>query len=144
MRHYFLDTNVLLDFLLRRDGFGPTALHLFAASDSGQAMLYASSLSFNHIYYTMRKTNSAAERLAALTDLAALVEIIPVGRPVIEAALTLSALPTSKMACNTAPLALCLPSKPSSPATPRALRPGRGRCLPHQQRWRSWAASFLR
>ncbi len=89
MRQYFLDTNVLLDLLLRRDGFGPAALHLFAASESGQIRLYASSLSFSHIYYTMRKTNSAAERLAALADLAGAIEIISVGRSVIEATLQL-------------------------------------------------------
>lgn len=89
MRHYFVDTNVLLDFLLRRDGFGPAALRLFAASDAGLVGLYASGLSFSHIYYAMRKTNPAAERLAALAELAELVEIIPVGRPIIEAALTL-------------------------------------------------------
>ena len=35
----------------------------------------------------MRKTNLAVERLAALTDLAELVEIIPIGRPVIAATL---------------------------------------------------------
>ena len=89
MRHYFIDTNVLLDFLLRRDGFGPDALGLFAAGDSGQARLYASSLSFSHIYYALRKTSPAAERLAALTDLAASIEIISIGRSVIEAALAL-------------------------------------------------------
>jgi predicted nucleic acid-binding protein len=79
----------LLDFLLRRDGFGPAALRLFAASDAGLVKLYASGLSFSHIYYTMRKTNLASERLAALQELADLVEIIPIGRPVIEAALVL-------------------------------------------------------
>jgi hypothetical protein len=89
MRHCFIDTNVLLDFPLWRDGFGPDALGLFAAGESGQVTLYASGLSFSHIYYTMRKTNTAAERLAALADLAASVEIVPIGRTVIEAAITL-------------------------------------------------------
>ncbi len=52
-------------------------------------MLYASGLSFSHLYHPVRKTNSAAERRLALSELAELVEIIPVGRPVIEAALAL-------------------------------------------------------
>jgi predicted nucleic acid-binding protein len=89
MRHYFVDTNVLLDFVLLRDGFGPVAQQLFEASATGYVALYASGLSFSHVYYTMRKTNAAAERLAALSELAALVEIISIGRPVIEAALVL-------------------------------------------------------
>lgn len=37
----------------------------------------------------MRKTNTVAERLAALTALAVLVEIIPIGRSVTEVALLL-------------------------------------------------------
>lgn len=89
MRRYFVDTNVLLDFVLLRDDFGAVAQQLFEAGAVGQVVLYASGLSFSHIYYTMRKTNSAAERLAALTTLAKLIEIIPVGHPVIEAALIL-------------------------------------------------------
>lgn len=89
MRHYFVDTNVLLDFVLLRDSFGPVAQRLFEASATGYVALYASGLSFSHVYYTMRKTNAAAERLSALSELAALVEIIPIGRPVIEASLTL-------------------------------------------------------
>lgn len=29
MKHYFLDTNVVLDFLARRDPFAATALEIF-------------------------------------------------------------------------------------------------------------------
>lgn len=89
MRHLFLDTNVLLDFVLKRDGFGPAAHQLFLAAEADKAVLYAAALSFSHIYYTLRKTNSPAERIRALTELAASVNIIPLTRPVIEAALTL-------------------------------------------------------
>lgn len=89
MKHYFVDTNVLLDFVLLRNGFGAAAQQLFEASATNQVLLYASALSFSHVYYTLRKTNTAAERRASLTQLAEAVEIIPVGRPVIEAALTL-------------------------------------------------------
>lgn len=89
MKHYFVDTNVLLDFLLQRHDFGPDALRLLTAGTSGQAVLYASGLAFSHIHYTLRKTNSVAERTAALSELAALVEIISIDRSVIEAVLAL-------------------------------------------------------
>jgi len=89
MSHYFSDTNALLDFLLQRESFGPDALRLFEAEAAGRVTLYASSLAFSHIYYTLRKTNSAAERVASLSELAGLVEIIPIGRAIIEATLTL-------------------------------------------------------
>ena len=84
-----MDTNVLFDYLLQRDTFGENALRLFEARERERVTLYVSSLSFSHIYYTLRKTNSAAERLASLTLLAQLVEIIPIDRATVEAALSL-------------------------------------------------------
>lgn len=89
MKHFFLDTNVLLDFILRRDDFGPVARQLFEAASDRQVTLYISALSFSHIYYVLRKTNSIAERLQALTELAAATNIIALDRPVVEATITL-------------------------------------------------------
>ena len=89
MNHFFVDTNVLLDFLAQRDPFTLAAEQLFEAVVQGKVTLYASGLSFSHIDYALRKVLAAPERLAKMTQLAGLVEIIPVGRPVIEATLTL-------------------------------------------------------
>lgn len=89
MKHYFLDTNTLLNFLLRRDGFDSDALQLLKASEDERARFYVSGLVFSQLYYTLRKTNTATERISALQELAGPVEIIPVGRPVIETALAL-------------------------------------------------------
>ncbi|WP_223653642.1 type II toxin-antitoxin system VapC family toxin [Hymenobacter psoromatis] len=89
MRHLFLDTNVLLDFILQRDGFGPAARQLFITAEAEEVVLYAAALSFSHIYYTLRKTNPPAERILALKNLASAVNVIPLTRPVIEAALAL-------------------------------------------------------
>ena len=89
MRHFFIDTNVLLDFLTQRPPFTAIAEHLFEAGIQARATLYASGLSFSHIDYTLRKVLPATERLVKMTQLSSLVEIIPVGRPVIEAALVL-------------------------------------------------------
>lgn len=89
MKHFFLDTNVLLDFILRRDDFGPVARQLFEAASAKRATLYISALSFSHIYYVLRKTNSVAERLQALTELATATNIIALDRPVVEATITL-------------------------------------------------------
>ncbi|OGX87515.1 type II toxin-antitoxin system VapC family toxin [Hymenobacter coccineus] len=89
MRHFFLDTNVLLDFILQRDGFGPAARQLFVAAEEGRVVVYAAALSFSHSYYTLRKTNPPAERILVLKELAASVNIIPLTAPVIKAALAL-------------------------------------------------------
>lgn len=89
MKHFFLDTNVLLDFILRRDDFGPVARQLFEAASDRRVTLYISALSFSHVYYVLRKTNSVAERLQALTELAAATNIIALDRPFVEATITL-------------------------------------------------------
>ena len=62
MKQLFLDTNILLDFILQRDGFGPAASQLFVATEAGNAALYAAARSFSHIYYALRKTNSQPTR----------------------------------------------------------------------------------
>lgn len=87
MKHFFADTNVLIDFLTQRDTFGLEAAQLFEAVVQRQLVLYVSSLSFSHVYYALRKTNSAAERLDKLTKLAYLVQTIAVDGTVVTQAL---------------------------------------------------------
>jgi predicted nucleic acid-binding protein len=52
VRYFFLDTNVVFDYLARREPFGPAAAVLFEAAFQGKATLYVSSLSFSHVFYT--------------------------------------------------------------------------------------------
>lgn len=89
MKHLFTDTNVLLDFIGRREPFAADATRLLEAAAGGYFTLHVSALSFSHIDYALRKILTPAVRLTSLTQLAQTVEIIPIGRPVIEAALTL-------------------------------------------------------
>ena len=89
MKHFFVDTNVLLDFLAQREPFTAVAEQLFEAAVQARVTLHVSSLSFSHIDYTLRKVLPATERLFKMTQLSGLVEIIPIGRSVIEAALAL-------------------------------------------------------
>jgi predicted nucleic acid-binding protein len=54
MRHYFLDTNVVIDYLAQRQPFWPDAAELMQAGVAGEAKLYVSSLSFTNIEYILR------------------------------------------------------------------------------------------
>jgi len=87
MRHYFLDTNVVIDFLTRRGAFAVPAAKLFEASVLGKATLYVASLSFSNINYVLRKENTLAERIDKLTKLARLVQIVSVDSHAVQAAL---------------------------------------------------------
>ena len=87
MKHWFLDTNVLIDVLTQRDAFWLEAAKLLEAAKQNQARLYVASLSFSHIYYVLRKTNTPAERRDKLAKLARLVQVVAVDGLVITQAL---------------------------------------------------------
>lgn len=78
MRHYFLDTNVVLDFLARREPFAEAALDVFRAGLERRATLYVASLSFSTIYYVMRRQTSREAALAMVADVERLVTIVAV------------------------------------------------------------------
>ena len=66
MRHFFLDTNVIFDYLGRREPNGAAAVELFQTAYEGKATLYVASLSFSHVFYTLRKQVGAVVAREAL------------------------------------------------------------------------------
>lgn len=88
MKHYFLDTNVVLDFLARREPFAEAALEIFRAGLERRASLYIASLSFSTIYYVMRKQTSPQAALAMVAKLAQLVTVVSVDATTVRQAIT--------------------------------------------------------
>ena len=88
MKHYFLDTNVVLDFLARREPFAEAALEVFRAGLERRASLYVASLSFSTVYYVMRKQTSPQAALAMVANLMQLVIIVPVDATTVQRAIT--------------------------------------------------------
>ncbi|SFQ01749.1 type II toxin-antitoxin system VapC family toxin [Hymenobacter arizonensis] len=87
MKKYLLDTNVLIDYLARREPFGADAAELMQAGATGEARFYVASLSFANIEYIMRRQTSATQARQLLLRLEQLVEILPVDASVIRQAL---------------------------------------------------------
>lgn len=87
MRQYLLDTNVLLDYLTRREPFGEDATQPIQAGTMGEARLYAASLSFANIEYSVRRQTLAMQARQLLLRLERLVEILPVDAATIRQAL---------------------------------------------------------
>jgi predicted nucleic acid-binding protein len=87
MKHYLLDTNVLIDYLTRREPFGEDATELMQAGVAGETRLYAASLSFANIEYIVRRQTSSAQARQLLLRLVQLVEILPVDAATIRQAL---------------------------------------------------------
>jgi predicted nucleic acid-binding protein len=87
MKHYLLDTNILIDYLLYRHPFGADATELMQAGASGEAHFYVVSVSFPNIDYIIRRQPTAIPVRQLLAELAQLVEIVAVDAVVIRQAL---------------------------------------------------------
>jgi len=67
-----LDTNVLLDVLAARKPFYDAAARVWALAEHDEVEAFVSAISFNNVYYIVRKTGGKAkadEALRALRDL---------------------------------------------------------------------------
>jgi predicted nucleic acid-binding protein len=75
MKQIFLDTNILIDYIDNRAG-ADDAEQIFACGFSGEALLYASSLTFANMAYII-KGRTQAEKYDALKQMADVMEILP-------------------------------------------------------------------
>ena len=76
MIHLFLDTNIVIDFLTDRKPFSSLAGRLFDYSEKGEVNLYLSAISYNNIYYVVRKVSSHKETIRILSRLIEMTEVI--------------------------------------------------------------------
>ena len=86
----FFDTNILLDFLLRRGSFFGPAARLLTRVESRQVEAYVSAISFNNVFYLARKTVGADAAREMLRDLRRLFDIVPLDHTIIDQAIGLT------------------------------------------------------
>jgi predicted nucleic acid-binding protein len=87
MKHLFMDTNVVIDFLADRQPFSLHATRLFDLTIDGKVKIYISAVSYNNIYYILMQslTNNATIKL--LEELAEMTEITDVPKTIIKQSL---------------------------------------------------------
>ena len=83
----FLDTNVVIDLLAKREPFYKEAQVLFTLADSGQIQLQISALSFANASYALAKHYPVADAKKYLQQFKVLVSILPLDDKAIELAL---------------------------------------------------------
>jgi predicted nucleic acid-binding protein len=86
MKHYLVDTNVIIDLLLNREG-ADAAAALLDGAERGEFKLSLCALSYTNIYYSLRKYLSHEERINCLTQIGEVLLSSPVDGNVITAAL---------------------------------------------------------
>lgn len=82
----FLDTNIILDLLLEREGF-EDSIELFSRQDNGEFHLCTSVLSMVNIAYVYRKTVGNNMAVANLKYLSALLEVLPMDEAMLQEAI---------------------------------------------------------
>lgn len=87
MKHFFLDTNVVIDFLADRAPFSFEAAKLFNLVVSGKIVLHISAVSYNNIYYVMRQSLTNAATIKLLEKLSEMIEITDVTAHIIRQSL---------------------------------------------------------
>ena len=83
----FVDTDIVLDLLARREPFYNAAARLFSLAETGKIILSVSSLTFANLFYILRKQVSAKHALEVLLSFKQLVTVLPVDDSIIEQAL---------------------------------------------------------
>lgn len=87
MKHIFLDTNVLIDFLADRKPFSLEAAKIFNYSFKKKVTIYVATVSYNNVYYILRQSCTHVETIKILNELQEWTEAIDVSKDVIRKAL---------------------------------------------------------
>ena len=86
MMKIFLDTNIVLDFILKREGFAEEAATIFDLGERKKIELSLSSLSMNNIDYIVSKVASKKKSRQIVIKLMSLVDVLSVGKSTIKKA----------------------------------------------------------
>lgn len=87
MENIFVDTDIIIDLLAKRDLFYKDAQALFTLSDKKEIQLCISSLSFANAYYSIVKHHKDIDAKKYLAKFKVLVKVLPLEDKAIELAL---------------------------------------------------------
>ena len=83
----FIDSDIILDMLSKREPFYGSAAILFSLIERGTLKGYTSPVIFSNLHYILRKRISKKETITSLKYLKSLIMILPVDSRAIESAL---------------------------------------------------------
>jgi len=87
MENVFVDTNIIIDLLAKREPFYKDAQDLFTLSDKKEIQLCISSISFANAYYSIVKHHKDVDAKKYLAKFKVLVKVLPLEDKAIELAL---------------------------------------------------------
>ncbi len=87
MKKLFVDTNILLDLLARREPFYEEAAELFSLADMKHVHLSVSALSISTVNYVLSKSMDAKQAKAILRKLRLILNVLATDEKIIDLAL---------------------------------------------------------
>lgn len=90
MNNIFIDTDIILDFLIKREPFIESAREIFRRAEKKGIHAFVSSLSFSNLFYILRKALSQQKAISVLSQFRLLVTVLSVDEDIIDAALASS------------------------------------------------------
>jgi len=86
MENIFVDTNMVMDLLSKREGFYHEAQELFTLADDKEVNLFVLALTIANIYYLISKNNKPDEARKILSRFKLLVKDLPLDDKILELA----------------------------------------------------------
>jgi len=83
----FVDTDVVLDLLTKREPFFQSAILLFNLAEQKEIDAYISPVSISNLYYILRKISGNAAAVSAINTLRLILGIAPMDQRVVDIAL---------------------------------------------------------
>src|SRR5665647_466108 len=78
MNNLFIDTDVIIDFLVDRKPFSREAAIIFTLIEQKKLKGYTSSLTFSNLYYVLRKVEAHNKVISKLDSLSKMLSILKV------------------------------------------------------------------
>src|SRR5271157_5943058 len=83
----FIDTDVILDFMIAREPFALDAARIFSLSENKEILVCTTGLVFSNAYYVLRKLGTHKKVIEKLTQLSRILEIIGLSKDAVMQAL---------------------------------------------------------
>jgi len=87
MERVFVDTNIVIDLLAKRESFYRDAQDLFTLGDRNEVQLFISALTFANAYYSILKHHKEVDARKFLRNFKVLITILPIDDKIIGLAL---------------------------------------------------------
>jgi len=85
-KRIFVDTNVLLDVLLEREGFYYDALKIWASAEEGKVEAWVAAISVNNVHYIMKRLKSETAAMIAVRIILRIFKVAPVDAEILSQA----------------------------------------------------------